>query len=301
MADVTCAGCWKRVCISGTKPASGIPRWLSSSSASATRSTSSISSKTLPLYKAAAEFVRRLVADGGTLLFVGIEARCARGDGGRGRPLRHAVRHAALARRHAHELQDDPPVDQALEDARGDHRARCERRVHEERAAEVRAREGQAREDARRHQEHGCAADGRVPRSTSGHEEIAVREARKLGIPVVAVVDTNCSPEGIDYPIPGNDDAMRAIQLYAEGIADAVIDGKASIPEVPTGRRRVRRARRERQAEGRGQGRQEAAAEETRSRHQGARRRRAPADGAGEAATPSRRRRGRTREPNRLE
>ena len=68
-----------------------------------------------------------------------------------------------------------------------------------------------------------------------GHEEIAVREARKLGIPVVAVVDTNCSPEGIDYPIPGNDDAMRAIQLYAEGIADAVIDGKASIPEVPTG------------------------------------------------------------------
>jgi small subunit ribosomal protein S2 len=68
-----------------------------------------------------------------------------------------------------------------------------------------------------------------------GHEEIAVREARKLGIPVVAVVDTNCSPDGIDYPIPGNDDAMRAIQLYAEGIADAVIDGKASIPEVPTG------------------------------------------------------------------
>jgi hypothetical protein len=68
-----------------------------------------------------------------------------------------------------------------------------------------------------------------------GHEEIAVREARKLGIPVVAVVDTNCSPDGIDYPIPGNDDAMRAIQLYAEGIADAVLDGKASIPEVPSG------------------------------------------------------------------
>ncbi len=68
-----------------------------------------------------------------------------------------------------------------------------------------------------------------------GHEEIAVREARKLGIPVIAVVDTNCSPDGIDYPIPGNDDAMRAIQLYAEGIADAVIEGKASIPEVPRG------------------------------------------------------------------
>jgi small subunit ribosomal protein S2 len=68
-----------------------------------------------------------------------------------------------------------------------------------------------------------------------GHEEIAVKEAQKLAIPVIAIVDTNCSPEGIDYPIPGNDDAMRAIQLYAQGIADAVIDGKASIPEVPTG------------------------------------------------------------------
>jgi small subunit ribosomal protein S2 len=68
-----------------------------------------------------------------------------------------------------------------------------------------------------------------------GHEEIAVREASKLKVPVVAVVDTNCSPEGIAYPIPGNDDAMRAIQLYAEGIADAVIAGKGSIPEVPTG------------------------------------------------------------------
>jgi small subunit ribosomal protein S2 len=68
-----------------------------------------------------------------------------------------------------------------------------------------------------------------------GHEEIAVKESRKLGIPVVAVVDTNCSPEGVDYPIPGNDDAMRAIQLYVQGIADAVLDGKASIPDVPTG------------------------------------------------------------------
>ena len=88
-----------------------------------------------------------------------------------------------------------------------------------------------------------------------GHEEIAVREARKLGIPVVAIVDTNCSPEGIDYPIPGNDDAMRAIQLYAEGIADAVHRRQSLDPRGADGRRRVRRARRERQAEGRSQGR----------------------------------------------
>ncbi|HSG65194.1 MAG TPA: 30S ribosomal protein S2, partial [Gammaproteobacteria bacterium] len=68
-----------------------------------------------------------------------------------------------------------------------------------------------------------------------GHEDIAIREAVKLNIPVVAVVDTNCAPDGVDYVIPGNDDAMRAIALYTAGIADAVLDGKASIPEVPTG------------------------------------------------------------------
>lgn len=67
------------------------------------------------------------------------------------------------------------------------------------------------------------------------HEDIAVREARKLGIPVVAVVDTNCSPDAVDYVIPGNDDAMRAISLYATLIADAALDGKSSLPEVALG------------------------------------------------------------------
>jgi len=66
-----------------------------------------------------------------------------------------------------------------------------------------------------------------------GFEKIAVKEARKLGIPIVAVVDTNNVPDGVDYVIPGNDDAIRAIQLYTRGIADAVIDGKASVPQVP--------------------------------------------------------------------
>jgi small subunit ribosomal protein S2 len=68
-----------------------------------------------------------------------------------------------------------------------------------------------------------------------GHEKIAVHEAAKLGIPVIAVVDTNCSPSDIDYVIPGNDDAMRAARLYAAGIADAVIEGKATIPALPEG------------------------------------------------------------------
>jgi small subunit ribosomal protein S2 len=59
-----------------------------------------------------------------------------------------------------------------------------------------------------------------------GHEKIAITEAKKLGIPVVGVVDTNNSPDGVDYVIPGNDDAMRAIKLYIEGMADAVIESR---------------------------------------------------------------------------
>jgi len=61
-----------------------------------------------------------------------------------------------------------------------------------------------------------------------GYEKIAVNEARKLGIPVIAVVDTNNSPDGVDYVIPGNDDAIRAIQLYTVAAADAILEGKAS-------------------------------------------------------------------------
>ena len=63
-----------------------------------------------------------------------------------------------------------------------------------------------------------------------GHEDIAVKEARKLGIPVIAVVDTNCSPNDIDYVIPGNDDAIRSIRLYTQLVADAVLEGRASMP-----------------------------------------------------------------------
>ncbi len=67
-----------------------------------------------------------------------------------------------------------------------------------------------------------------------GYERIAVSEARKLGIPIVAVVDTNNSPEGIDYVIPGNDDAIRAIQLYVTAIADAILEGKAASANAAT-------------------------------------------------------------------
>ncbi|MBP9217680.1 MAG: 30S ribosomal protein S2 [Sterolibacterium sp.] len=60
-----------------------------------------------------------------------------------------------------------------------------------------------------------------------GFHKIAVTEARKLGVPVVGVVDTNHSPEGVDYIIPGNDDSSRAIRLYARGVADAILEGRS--------------------------------------------------------------------------
>ena len=64
-----------------------------------------------------------------------------------------------------------------------------------------------------------------------GHEYIAVSEANKLGIPVVGVVDSNCKPDGVDYVIPGNDDAIRAIRLYAQAAAEAIIAGQAQRQE----------------------------------------------------------------------
>jgi small subunit ribosomal protein S2 len=69
-----------------------------------------------------------------------------------------------------------------------------------------------------------------------GYENIAVSEARKLGIPVVGVVDSNNSPDNIDYIIPGNDDAIRSIRLYAKGIADAILDSRAATAHIGAGK-----------------------------------------------------------------
>ena len=69
----------------------------------------------------------------------------------------------------------------------------------------------------------------------TGNEGIAIQEAKNLGIPVIGVVDTNNDPRGIDYVIPGNDDAIRAIKLYLSAVADAVIEGKDSITTASAG------------------------------------------------------------------
>ncbi len=68
-----------------------------------------------------------------------------------------------------------------------------------------------------------------------GYEDIAIAEARKLKIPVIGVVDSNNSPDGIDYVIPGNDDAIRSIRLYAKGAADAILEGRMTVAHLGAG------------------------------------------------------------------
>ncbi|HEX7080870.1 MAG TPA: 30S ribosomal protein S2 [Gammaproteobacteria bacterium] len=190
--------------------------------------------KTLPLYLEAAEFVRKLVADGGTVLFVGskraareaitIEAvRCGMPYVSQ-RWLGGMLTNFKTIRQSIKRLKE---LEEITEAGGGSEFTKKELlTLSRERDKLQRAlggiKEMESLPDA-------------VFVIDVGHEEIAVKEAQKLGIPVVAIVDTNCSPDGIDYPIPGNDDAMRAIHLYAAGIADAVLAGKASIPEVPSG------------------------------------------------------------------
>jgi small subunit ribosomal protein S2 len=190
--------------------------------------------QTLPLFKQATEFVRKLVADGGTLLFVGskraareaISAEAARC----GMPyvsqrwLGGMLTNFKTIRQSIKRLRDLEEITEA--GANTEFTKKEMLQLVRERDKLQRALGGI---------KHMDGLPDAVFIIDVGHEEIAVSEAGKLGIPVVAIVDTNCSPAGIDHPIPGNDDAMRAIELYAQGIADAVIDGKASIPEVPRG------------------------------------------------------------------
>jgi small subunit ribosomal protein S2 len=190
--------------------------------------------KTLPLYVEAADFVKHVVADGGRILFVGTKrsareaiareaARCGmpyvthRWLGGmltNFKTIRQSIKRLA---------EIDEMAANGLLDQRSKREAQMVRREREklERSlGGIRDMEG-------------------LPDALFvvdvGHEKIAIHEAQKLGIPVIAVVDTNCSPDGISYVIPGNDDAMRAIELYAGGVADAVIEGRSTVPEVPVG------------------------------------------------------------------
>jgi small subunit ribosomal protein S2 len=190
--------------------------------------------KTQPMYSEAATFIKGVIADGGTVLFVGTK-----------RSAREAVQKEA-------ERSGQPFVNQRWLGGMLTNfktiRQSIKRLGEITELAASGGLEKRGKKEAtqlRREMEKLEKSLGGIKNMESlpdalfvvdvGHEKIAIHEAKKLGIPVVAIVDTNCSPDGIDYVIPGNDDAMRAIQLYAVGIADAVLEGKESVPAVAVG------------------------------------------------------------------
>jgi small subunit ribosomal protein S2 len=190
--------------------------------------------KTLPLYNEAAAFIRQVVADGGRVLFVGTK-----------RSAREAVKQAALRagmpyvshRWLGGMLTNFKTVRGSIKRllTLDEMTANGTLEQHSKREAQALRRE----RDKLERSLGGIKEMDSLPDVLFvidvGHERIAIHEAKKLGIPVVAIVDTNCAPDDVDYVVPGNDDAMRAIALYAEGVADAAVDGKSALPEVPTG------------------------------------------------------------------
>ena len=168
--------------------------------------------RTLPLYNEAAEFVRRVVADSGTILFVGTK-RSAR-EALRGEAVRCGMPHVSH-RWLGGMLTNFKTVKQSIK-----------RLTDLEAMGEDGTFEALSKKEVLRLRRETAKLErslGGIKGMTAlpdvlfivdvGHENIALREARKLGIPVVAVVDTNCSPTEVEYVIPGNDDAMRANQL----------------------------------------------------------------------------------------
>jgi len=190
--------------------------------------------KTQPLFADAATFVKHVIADGGTVLFVGTK-----------RSARDAIQKEAMR-------CSMPYVNQRWLGGMLTNfktiRASIKRLGELQEMATSGALDKRGKKEATQLRREmvklerslgGIKAMEGLPDALFvidvGHEHIAIHEAKKLSIPVVAVVDTNCSPDGIEHVIPGNDDAMRAIQLYASAVADAVLEGKSSVPQVAVG------------------------------------------------------------------
>jgi small subunit ribosomal protein S2 len=186
--------------------------------------------KTLSLYQEAVKFVRQLAANKGTILFVGTK-----------RQAREIVREEALRcavpfvdhRWLGGMLTNFKTVKQSIK--RLKEMAQMAEDGSLERISKKEAL-GIQRELGKLQRSLGGIKDlASLPDALFvidvGYQKGAIAEARKLRIPVVGVVDTNHSPDGIDYVIPGNDDSSRAIRLYARGIADAVLEGRTQAVE----------------------------------------------------------------------
>jgi len=191
--------------------------------------------KTLPLYKDAMNFIGKLASNGGKIMFVGTK-----------RSARETIREEA-------ERCNMPYVNHRWLGGMLTNFKTIKQSIKRLKDLEAMAEDGSMdtrfnKKEAlglRREMEKLSRSLGGIKNMNGlpdalfvidvGHEKIAVAEAKKLGIPVIAIVDTNNSPDDVDYVIPGNDDAIRAIQLYVMGASAAVLEGKATAAQVASG------------------------------------------------------------------
>ncbi|MFE8646741.1 30S ribosomal protein S2 [Sphingomonas sp. NCPPB 2930] len=182
--------------------------------------------KSLPLFQDAAKFAKQLAANRGTILFVGTK-----------RQAREIVSSEA-------QRAGVPFVDQRwlggmltnFKTVKTSIKRLKDLKAQQETGLEGLSKKEQltfSREIAKLEKDIGGIQDmAALPDAIFvidvGYHKIAIAEAKKLGIPLIGVVDTNHSPEGIDYVIPGNDDSAKAVELYARGMADAILEGRAS-------------------------------------------------------------------------
>ena len=186
--------------------------------------------KTLKLFKDAMRYVGEMAAQGKTVLFVGTKRQAQEAIAEEATRCRQYYVNQRWLGGLADQYRHRTAIDQAAEGTGRD----GHRKSHEGRAKKEVGR----LERERKHLQQNLAGikdmNG-LPDLLfvvdSNKEAIAVKEARKLGIPVVAVVDTNCDPDEVDYVIPGNDDALRAIRLFTTKIADAVAEGRSLATE----------------------------------------------------------------------
>ena len=184
--------------------------------------------KSLPLYQEALKFVRTLASNKGTILFVGTKRQAREiimEEATRaGMPfvdfrwLGGMMTNYKTVKGSLKRLKD---LEQMLEDGSFEKLSKKEALTYSRELEKLQRAMG------------GIKDMGGVPDAIFvidvGYHKIAVTEAKKLGVPVIGVVDTNNSMEGVDYIIPGNDDSTRAIRLYARGIADAILEGKSQV------------------------------------------------------------------------
>ena len=181
--------------------------------------------KTLKLFKEAAKFVSDLAHEGKTILFVGTKRQAQEAIAEEAvRCQMYYVNHRWLGGL----LTNNTTIQKSIQRLK-----ELEEMSKDGRYELLTKKEVQKLERERKHLEQNLIGIKEMPALPdalfavdSNKEDIAVKEARKLGIPVVAIVDTNCDPDLVDYVIPGNDDALRSIRLFTSRVADAVLEGR---------------------------------------------------------------------------